>query len=287
MKEITIVSGKGGAGKTIITAALASVATNTVFCDNDVDAADLHLIFNPDIKETYVFEGGWKTSIDSAKCSQCGLCIKYCRFNAISPNKSGMLQINEFQCEGCRLCERRCPNEAIFSFRSKENYWYVSESRFGWLIHARMMPGEENSGKLVTKVRNQAKEIAEKVEADYILNDGPPGIGCAAISSLSGTDLAVMVIEPTVSGFHDLQRLQQLVDSFKIRSVAVINKSDINPEVLFNIKKYLEEVNIPVVSEIPFDQEIVEAMTVGKNIIELNLHSEIPQKIMHLWNSIK
>jgi MinD superfamily P-loop ATPase len=287
MKEITVLSGKGGAGKTIVTAALASVASNTVFCDNDVDAADLHLIFNPEIKEKHTFAGGWKASIDDTKCLHCGLCMSYCRFSAIALDKSGKYKINQYQCEGCRLCERLCPNQAIFSECSKENYWFISQSRFGWLVHAKMMPGEENSGKLVTKVRNQAKEIAKKTKAGYILSDGPPGIGCAAISSLSGTNMVVLVIEPTISGLHDLKRLQELVRSFNIQSVAVINKSDINQKTANLIKDYLVKENIPLVAEIPFDKEVVKAMTEGKNIVEFNPQSEIAKKIHHLWNSIK
>jgi MinD superfamily P-loop ATPase len=286
MKEITILSGKGGAGKTIITSALATVAHNAVFCDNDVDAADLHLIFKPEVKKSHTFTSGWKVRIDPLKCMGCGLCMSYCRFNAISPNKKGVLFVNPFQCEGCRLCERMCPEQAITSERSDENYWYISKSRFGWLVHAKLMPGGENSGKLVTQVRNGAKAIAEETNADYIICDGPPGVGCAAISSLSGTQQVLVVIEPSKSGLHDAQRLQSLISSFKIPSVAVINKYNINSDITKVIEDYLISEGIPLLMKIPFDKEVVHAMTEGKSIVEYNPGSEITEKIHLLWKLI-
>lgn len=287
MKEITILSGKGGTGKTSITAAIASVARNAVFCDNDVDAADLHLIFNPAIHEEHSFNSSRDMEIDVEKCTQCNLCIDYCRFEAIHVNKKEELNINHFQCEGCRLCERVCPEDAIQSKQNNNNYWYVSSTRFGTLVHAKMGPGEENSGKLVTQVRKRARELAEEYQFEYIINDGPPGIGCAAISSISGTNLVLLIIEPTKSGLHDASRLIELVDSFHIPVMAVLNKSNINPDMAKQIEDFLHTKQIKILAKIPFDKEMVESMVNGKTIIEHNPVSQISNDIKHIWQSIQ
>ena len=286
MKEITVLSGKGGTGKTSITAALASVAENSIFCDSDVDAADLHLIFQPQNKEEHTFFGGWKAFIHAEKCTGCDLCIEYCRFDAIHRKGNGSIEINPFKCEGCRLCERICPSHAIVSEQSSNNCWYVSTTRFGTLVHARMGPGEENSGKLVTQVRKRSKEIAMENRLSYIINDGPPGIGCAAISSLSGTDLALIVLEPTKSGLHDAQRLVDLIKSFDIEMYAVINKYNINYGMAMKIEKYLATNNIRLLAKVPFDKQVVEAMIVGKTIVEYNPGSEISNIIREIWKTI-
>ncbi len=287
MKEITILSGKGGTGKTSITAAIASVAENAVFCDNDVDAADLHLIFEPEVIEEHTFFSGYVASIDDDKCTSCGICVDYCRFDAIHYKELGGLYINPFQCEGCRLCERVCPVQAISSERNSNNFWYVSNTRMGKLVHAKMGPGEENSGKLVSQVRQRAKEIAKETGADYVINDGPPGIGCAAISSVTGTDAVLLVIEPTHSGLHDAGRVIELIDSFKIPAYALINKYDINREVVSEIETFLEKNNIPLIAKIPFDKQMVESMVKGQTIIEYNPESEITKKIKEVWEVIK
>ncbi len=286
MKEITILSGKGGTGKTTITAALASVAKNTVYCDNDVDAADLHLLFNPTIQETYDFSSGWAVSIDSEKCSFCNLCSQYCRFDAIHQHDNGEIYINSLQCEGCRLCERICPNDAISSIENTNNHWFISNSRFGILVHAEMGPGEENSGKLVTQVRKKAKDICLDSNNNFILNDGPPGIGCATIASISGTNRVLLVIEPTKSGLHDAVRLVELINSFNIETYAVINKFDINKEVVKEIKTFLDENNIPLLAQIPFDEKMVESMTLGQTIVDYQPESEITKSIKTVWKRL-
>lgn len=286
MKEITILSGKGGTGKTSITAALASVAKNAVYCDNDVDAADLHLLFKPTIQETYDFSGGWAVSINSEKCDSCNLCMQYCRFDAIHQNENGDVFINSLQCEGCRLCERVCPNTAISSTENTNNHWFISTSRFGTLVHAEMGPGEENSGKLVSQIRKKAKEIGLASNHNYIINDGPPGIGCATIASLSGTNGVLLVIEPTKSGLHDAVRLVELISSFSVETYAVINKFDINLEVVREIETFLDERNIPLLAHIPFNEKMVESMTIGQTIVEYLPESEITEIIRDVWKKL-
>ncbi|MBN1952795.1 MAG: ATP-binding protein [Bacteroidales bacterium] len=287
MKEITILSGKGGTGKTSVTGALAALAESCVFCDNDVDAADLHLLFQPEVREEHSFASGLKSFIDISACTQCGICADHCRFEAIHVMENGEYVINPFQCEGCRLCERVCPAEAIRSEKSTNNAWYVSDSRFGQLVHARMAPGEENSGKLVTRVRKKAKELAKAEGADYIINDGPPGIGCSTIASLSGTDIVLVIIEPTMSGLHDAKRLVDLARTFQVLIFAVINKFDINLDITTVIEEYLKIEKISLLAKIPFDENMVKAMTVGKTIFEYRTDSEAGNQLKLVWNALK
>jgi len=287
MKEITILSGKGGTGKTSITAAIASIAKDAVFCDNDVDAADLHLILNPTVVEEHVFSGGWTASIDESSCIDCGICTDHCRFDAIHRNSNDKLEFNPFKCEGCRLCERICPVQAISSVKSNNNSWFVSDTRFGTLVHAKMGPGEENSGKLVSEVRKSARELAKTENASYLINNRPPGIGCAAISSLTGTGMVLMVIEPSVSGLHDSRRLVELIDTFSIPTYALINKYDIHPGISEEIEIFLKEKSIPLLGKIPFDKRMVEAMVDGKSIIEFDNKLEISTILKGVWKKLE
>lgn len=286
MREITILSGKGGTGKTTVTAALASVAKQAVFCDNDVDAADLHLLLKPDVRQTHPFLYGWIMAIDPDKCSSCGLCADHCRFEAIHTDDRDNYHINPWQCEGCRLCERVCPELAISATINNNNQWFVSNTRFGSMVHARLSPGEENSGKLVAHIRKAAREEAAKQEARFILNDGPPGIGCSTISSITGTDLVLMVIEPTKSGFHDAVRLIDLIKSFNVKAYAIINKWDISPGISQKITEYLDETGIELLARLPFNKAMVDAMIQEQTIVEYKPESELAATIKHVWERI-
>lgn len=287
MREITVLSGKGGTGKTTITAALAALFENSVLCDNDVDASDLHLILNPVIEEIHVFKGAWLAEIDEGKCNMCGICFEECRYDAIILDAKGRYHIDELKCEGCRLCERICPQKAIRSRQSLKNKWFVSSTRFGQMIHAALVPGEENSGKLVSLIRQEARKIAEHANNDFLLNDGPPGIGCSAIASVTGSDAVLLVIEPTLSGLHDIQRLNKLVNSFNIPQFAIINKYDINPEMTHAVIAYLKKEKIPLLGQIPYDEDVVKAMLEGKSVVEYRPDSNLASVIREVWKVLQ
>ncbi len=286
MKEFTVISGKGGTGKTSLTAALAAAGSDMVICDCDVDAADLHLILDPKVGETHVYEGAYCAEIDPEKCTDCGLCSEYCRFDAIFVNKANKREIDPYVCEGCRLCERICPSQAITSSRSLNNHWFVSETRHGPMVHALMGPGEENSGKLVTEVRRKAKELARELNLKYILTDGPPGTGCATIASVTGSDATLVVIEPSISSLHDAERVIELVQKFKIPVYALINKASINPEMGAKIARFLKSKSVPLLGEIPFDKSMVQAMIQELSINEYQPESEISATINKVWTSL-
>lgn len=285
-KEITILSGKGGTGKTSITAALAAVASNAVYCDCDVDAADLHLLFDPTVKETFDFSSGRKAVIDPEQCISCGICLEECRFGAISQPKEGLYEVDHYKCEGCRLCERICPAEAVRTVENLNNRWYVSDSRFGQLVHARMGPGEENSGKLVTTVRNKAREIASQTKSDFIFNDGPPGIGCPVIASLTGVNSVLLIVEPSKAGIHDIERLIGLIRKFEIPAFAVINKQNLNPEISLRVEEMLDRFNIPLFGKIEFDESFVKALIMGRTIVEYAPESPIAEEIRNIYKKL-
>lgn len=286
MKEICVLSGKGGTGKTGLTAALATISSNAIYADLDVDAPDLHLIFQPTIEEEFIFQGAKIAQIHPDKCNNCGLCKKECRFDAIHYKKGGGLEINPFKCEGCRLCERICPAMAIESKASLRNKWYSSNTRFGSLVHAKMKPGEENSGKLVTRVRKAAKEKALLNGNDYLLCDGPPGIGCSTIASVTGTDAVVIVTEPSKSGFHDAVRLIDLIKKFNIEMYAVINKFDLNPEFTSRMETFFRTENIKLIGKIPFDHKMIEAVVHHQSIIEYEPKGNIANLINRMWTEL-
>ncbi|MGD8252661.1 MAG: ATP-binding protein, partial [Desulfobacterales bacterium] len=226
MDEIVVLSGKGGTGKTSLTAAFAHLSGNAVFCDLDVDAPDLHLLLSPQVLATHAFISGNEAVIDPNRCSGCGLCSEMCRFGAVSGTQP--FRIDTLKCEGCKLCVALCPESAI-SFPEKHcGNWYRSKTRFGTMLHAQLFPGEENSGRLVALLRQEARRLAEAEGSLTILSDGPPGIGCPVISSLSGATLAAIVTEPTPSGIHDLKRILDLCTHFRVPASVLINKCDID-----------------------------------------------------------
>ena len=282
MKELVVLSGKGGTGKTSLMAALASMGQNSVLCDADVDAADLHLLLAPDVQQKTDFMGGGIAKIDADKCTQCGHCIELCRFDAISDDFS----IDEISCEGCGVCVDLCPEQAIDFPIQKCGEWYVSDTRFGVMVHARLGIAEENSGKLVTLVRQEAKKLAEDRGLKLILTDGPPGVGCPVIASVGGATALLVVTEPTVSGLHDLQRVLELATHFKVPCLVCINKFDLNLDQTAAIEALALKRDIPVVGKIPFDPQFTAAMVQGKTIFEYAPEGELGGTLRTLWGTI-
>jgi len=280
MKEIVVLSGKGGTGKTTIVGSFAALARDKVLADCDVDAADLHLLLNPSTKEESAFWSGQVAVIDEDKCTECGLCQEVCRFEAIQD-----FRVDPVSCEGCGFCYHVCPAEAIAMQENLAGHWFISETRHGPLVHARLGIAQENSGKLVALVRQQAKQIAEKQGFDYIITDGPPGIGCPVISSLSGANLALLVTEPTLSGIHDLERVLGTCDHFGIPAVVCINKYDINEENTRQIESYCFDQGVEVAAKIPFDNVVTEALIQGLPVIEYS-QNEVAQEVRTLWEVI-
>ena len=291
MKQLTVISGKGGTGKTVITASFASLAEKKVMADCDVDAADLHLLLHPTIKEAHEFKGGSKAILNEEVCTNCGKCTEVCRFDAISENekdnsdKEIQTTIDPISCEGCGVCALICPVEAIQMQESLSGEWYISDTEYGPMVHAKLGIAEENSGKLVTVVRQNARLVAEKNNLNLVIVDGPPGIGCPVIASITGVDLVMAVTEPTLSAISDLERVLALVHHFKIEPVVLINKYDINLENTEKITKFCERENIEIVGKIPFDNVFTQAMVEGKTIIEYK-DSDLVERIKNIWERI-
>lgn len=285
MTEIAVLSGKGGTGKSGISAALASLAAKIVVADCDVDAANLHLILEPKNYLEAVYVSGQKALIETGKCTSCGICIDYCRFDAIKTTNDSYSVIST-ACDGCKLCARVCPTEAISMIDQNESRWFAGDIRNGKMVHARLAPGEDNSGKLVNLVRDHARKEAHDIHSDLILIDGPPGIGCPVISTLSGINKVLLVTEPTVSGMHDLKRIAELVFQYKLQVFLVINKCDINPEMTAEIENWATKKQIPVISKIPFSEVWVEAMINCKSIVDWAPDSELSDKIRTIWNKL-
>jgi len=282
MRELIVISGKGGTGKTSLAAAFASLAENRVLCDADVDAADLHLLMEPDIKKRSDFQGGGIAVINPEKCTQCGLCRDLCRFDAISEN----FEVDHIDCEGCGVCVDLCPEQAIDFPVKTCGEWFISETRFGPMVHARLGIAEENSGKLVTLVRQEAKELAKKKNLNLIITDGPPGIGCPVIASIGGASAVLIVAEPTVSGIHDMGRVAQLAAYFKVPSMLCVNKFDLNLDQTQAIEDLAKKKKMNVLGEIPFDPIFIESMIQGQTIFEHNKESETSSTVKQIWNKI-
>lgn len=281
MKQLTVLSGKGGTGKTTLVASFATLAQNIVITDCDVDAPDLHLLLKPEIMQTQKFKGSKLAVIDEALCTQCGKCEEVCRFDAITN-----FVIDPVLCEGCGVCVYVCPAEAIELKERISGYAFISKTRYGPMSHARLNPSEENSGKLVTLVRYNAKQVAEKEHCDLILNDGPPGIGCPVIASVTGVDLGLVVVEPTLSGIHDLKRALGLLKHFRIPSIVCINKCDINKENAGKIVNFCESNGVEVAGNISFDSLVTRAMVAGKPVLEYSPKSMVSKEIEEVWGRV-
>lgn len=286
MPEILVISGKGGTGKTSLTAAFAHLAPNHILCDLDVDAPDLHLLLKPTHLQSHEFWSGHEAVINHGACNQCGQCQQRCRFNAVFESQEGYA-VDPLRCEGCKTCVALCPEQAI-DFNPKHcGQWYVSRTRLGpTMVHAQLFPAEENSGMLVSLLRKKAKTLAEKDTLGLIIADGPPGIGCPVISALSGTDLAVIVTEPTPSGRHDLERVVGLCGHFKTKMAAIINKWDLNVRLSQEIQDWCQEQQIPVVARLPHDPDFVHAMVAGKVITEYG-SAALKETLTAAWRQIR
>jgi len=282
MKQVVIVSGKGGTGKTVITGAFAALAKGKVMADCDVDAPDLHLLLQPSIKERHEFRSGKTARIDKEKCVGCGKCIEICRFKAISQN----FVVDGVSCEGCAFCSFVCPAGAINMEENISGEWFVSDTRFGSLIHARLGIAEENSGKLVSLVRKKAREMATVLNTGWVIIDGSPGIGCPVIASFSGVDYAIVVTEPTLSGLHDADRVIGLAKHFNVSAKLIINKYDLNKDVTGQIERYCGRENIELIGRIPFDKSVVEAMIDGKTVIEYAGNKAV-KAIVGIWERLE
>ncbi len=286
MKEIVIISGKGGTGKTSLTASFAYLGgKDVIVADCDVDAADMHLLLEPDFKDSEDFYSGELAYIKQDACIRCGKCADVCRFDAI-PIINNQYIVDPLSCEGCGYCARVCPTNAIINKSLNVGKWYISNIKTGSIIvHAKLGIGADNSGKLVAKVKSEAKDIAEDEQKDFVIVDGSPGVGCPVVSSLSGASFVVLVTEPSVSGLHDLKRVYELVHKFKIKAGCIINKSDINKDVTEEIKEFLKKEDIVHIANLPYNENFTKAMTNGQTIVEYS-NGDLKELIIESWNTI-
>ncbi|RLD61417.1 MAG: (4Fe-4S)-binding protein [Bacteroidetes bacterium] len=287
MKEIVVISGKGGTGKTSITASFTYLGgKDVVVADCDVDAADMHLLLQPNFAKSKDFYSSEIAKIDQNKCIKCGKCADVCRFNAI-PIINEQYTINSLNCEGCGYCSHVCPVDAITMELQNDGKWFISNTRFdNILVHAKLGIGSDNSGKLVAKVKNEAKKIAKEKNKNYIIIDGSPGVGCPVISSISGADFVVLVTEPTVSGLHDLERVYKLVKKFNINAGCIINKADLNLQISKEIQEFLKKEDIVFIANLPYDETFTKAMTAGQTIVEYG-ENNLKNIIIESWDKIK
>ena len=282
IREIVIVSGKGGTGKTSLTAAFAALAKNSILCDADVDAADLHLLMQPEVKEQTDFMGGSKAVIDPDLCTGCGTCRTLCRFDAISDR----YEVDPIRCEGCGVCVDFCPEQAIDFPVQRCGEWYISATRFGPMVHARLGIAEENSGRLVSLVRKETRQLAEERGLELILTDGPPGIGCPVIAAIGGATALVIVVEPTVSGIHDMERVVDLATHFRVPGMVIVNKYDLNVEMTETIEQLAVQRNLVVLGRVPFDPVFTRSMVQGQTLFEYGAETPTRQVVRDIWAKI-
>jgi MinD superfamily P-loop ATPase len=281
MKELVVISGKGGTGKTSIVASFASLAKNIVLADCDVDAADLYLVMGPKILQRQEFRAGYEAIINTDLCTKCGKCQELCRYEAITSE----FTVDRISCEGCGVCAYFCPAKAIEMRECVSGEWFISETRYGPMVHARLGIAQENSGKLVTVVRNHARELAEQKGVRLILVDGPPGIGCPVISSLTGATLVLVVTEPTVSGLHDMERVLSLARFFNIPSIVCVNKYDLNLHMTEKIEAHCGQQQVRVVGKIPYDNAVTRAQLIGVSVVEYS-GAPVAMEIQRMWDDI-
>jgi MinD superfamily P-loop ATPase len=281
VKEVVILSGKGGTGKTCIGACFAALARNKVMADADVDAANLYILLEPTIRCRESFSGGYTAFIDKGKCVECGDCLNLCRYHAINSD----YLVDPVDCEGCGVCGHFCPAEAIEMRENISGEWFISDTPYGPFVHAKLGIAEENSGKLVTIVRHNARLIAEDKGLDLIIIDGPPGIGCPVISAVTGTDLVLIVTEPTLSGLHDMQRVGELAKHFSIPAAACINKYDLNPEMSEKIREYCKKTGVRLLGMVPYDSMVSKALVEKRIIVEYSSGS-VSAEIEKIWISL-
>jgi MinD superfamily P-loop ATPase len=291
MKELVIISGKGGTGKTSLTAAFASLAQSAVIADCDVDAADLHLVVNPKVEFEADFSGGNQARIIQEKCIGCSKCYRVCRFDAVKLfNDNNRFVANTYivdpiSCEGCKVCVEFCPVDAIAFEPAINGKWFISNTRFGTMVHAKLGIAEENSGKLVSLIRKEAKKIAIEQNKKLLIIDGSPGIGCPVIASITGADAVVIVTEPTLSGKHDLIRVANLAKSFGIKTFVCVNKADINPQITVDIAKTAEQMGLKLIGQIPYDDAFTKAQ-IAKAAITEYTSGKLAENIKSIWNNI-
>lgn len=285
MKEIVVISGKGGTGKTSVTAAFAALAQRAVLVDCDVDAADLHLILTPTVEETHDFLGGRQARIMPEQCQACGACIALCRFAAIHQDATSAYHIDPLACEGCGVCAHVCPYGAIAFEETCNGHWFRSTTRFGPLVHARLGIAAENSGKLVARIRREAHALTAAMAADWLLVDRPPGIGCPVISTLTGADHVVIVTEPTIAGMHDLERVLTLTDHFRVPASLIINKADLYLHGAAEITNAAGAHHVPVIGQLPYDSVFTQAQLVGQSVIEY-ADGPVSQALRACWNRL-
>jgi len=284
MREIVVISGKGGAGKTSMAGAFAHLAENAILCDLDVDAPDLHLLLDPQVRSEESFRSGNEAVIDPERCVGCGQCADLCRFDAVHGD-GDVFRVDSLACEGCKVCVTLCPEQAIGFPEKHCGQWYVSDTRFGPMVHAQLFPGEENSGRLVTLLKQKARAMAEEQGLDLVLCDGTPGIGCPVISSMAGTDLAVIVTEPTPSGLHDLKRVAELCDRFRTKVAVLVNKWDVNPGMTGEIERWSVGKGYTLAGRFPHDRAVVDAMLERKVVTETD-NPELSRIIKSSWAGV-
>jgi len=279
MKQIVVISGKGGTGKTILTACFALLADRKVLVDCDVDAADLHLLLHPVNRVRHEFKSSQVAEIQPGRCSKCGLCIDLCRFEAIGSD----FVVDPISCEGCGLCSRICPVDAVSMEDRVSGEWFISDTKYGPFVHARLGIAESNSGKLVTLIRQAAKEMAERDSLDYVIIDGPPGIGCPVIASVADVDLALVVTEPTVAGIHDLSRIIDLMRHFQTAAGVVINKFDLNLDKSEEIERLCVSTGVEIMGKIPFSADVPRSLVKGVPFVKFS-RDAVADKILSIWN---